>query len=135
MRVLYEAELTGDRPAEVLELAFGRFRFTEEGRAYAARLVNDYVTHRRRVDRVLSDALEHWELERLGAVDRAILRLATVEALYLLETPGPVLLDEALRLAHRYGDPRSPAFINGVLDPIVRRARPKEPPRAAAEGA
>ncbi len=123
MRVLYEAEITGDKPLEIMELSFGRFRFSEDGRAYLEQLIEACVRHRRKIDNTIRPRLQNWELERLGAVERAILRLATAEILYCADTPAQVILDEALRLAHRYGDDAAPAFVNGVLDPIARGAR------------
>jgi len=125
-RVLYEAEITGDDAREVLALAFGRFRFTVEGRRYAEALLEARLRHRTRLDRELSTLLRNWELARLGATERAILRLAAAELFHLRETPARVVLDEALRLAHRYGDPRSASFVNGVLDALGRKARPGE---------
>lgn len=136
MRVLYEVDLTGDDAGEILELAFGRFRFTEDGRSYAAELVTRYLQQREQVDRLIVEHLENWRFDRVGAVERAILRLATTEILCFEETPARVILDEALRLAHRYCDDGSAAFVNGVLDPIARMARGAElPPAPASEDA
>jgi transcription antitermination protein NusB len=126
MRVLYESELTGDDPGAVLELAFGRFRFSEEGRSHAEALIAAYRRHRRRIDRILQETLNRWDLARLGAIERALLRAAAAEILYLPETPAPVALNEAVRLAHRYLDERAAGFVNGVLDPIARRERAAE---------
>ena len=71
------------------------------------------------VDGHIARAAERWRLERLAAVDRNILRLATAE---LLEgaTPPKVVIGEALRLSHWFGGPKTPAFVNGVLDRIAR---------------
>jgi N utilization substance protein B len=126
MRVLYESEATGDDPQVILELAFGRFRFTESGRRHAEALVVAYRRHRRRIDGVLSGTLRNWDLARIGALERALLRLAATEILYLPETPAPVVLDEAVRLAHRYLDERGAGFVNGVLDPVARQTRAGE---------
>jgi N utilization substance protein B len=126
MRVLYEADITGDDPREVLELAFGRLRFTEEGRCYAQRIVAGFLAEAARIDGAIAEQLQHWQLERIGGIERAILRLATAELLLIAETPVEVILDEALRLAHRYGDPAGAPFVNGVLDAIARVARPAE---------
>jgi N utilization substance protein B len=133
MRVLYEADITGDSPVALLDLAFGRYRFSEDGRAYARRLVTAFLEHHGRVDATIREHLEHWHLERLGTLERAILRLATVELLCFDETPARVALDEALRLSHRYCDPASRAFVNGVLDPIARRSRGEELPTRPPE--
>ncbi|MCK4303912.1 MAG: transcription antitermination factor NusB [Candidatus Eisenbacteria sp.] len=123
MRVLYEADITGDNALEIIELGFGRFRFTEDGRAYAERLVRQSVQHHRKIDNAICKRLENWDLNRLGALERAILRLATAEILFFRDTPVEVILDEALRLGHRYGDEGAPAFLNGVLDPIAHGER------------
>jgi N utilization substance protein B len=71
------------------------------------------------IDRHIAAASDRWRLERLGVVDRNILRLASAE---LLEgvTAAKIVLDEAVRLAQWFGGPRSPAFVNGVLDRIAR---------------
>lgn len=62
---------------------------------------------------------EHWRLERVGAVERAILRVALAE-LDRGETPPKVVIDEAVRLAHWFGGARAPAFVNGILDAAAR---------------
>ncbi|MFH1143115.1 MAG: transcription antitermination factor NusB [Candidatus Eisenbacteria bacterium] len=126
MRVLYEAEVTGDDAREILALAFGRLRLTAEGRRYAEALLEARLRHRTRLDKEIQATLEHWDLDRLGLVERSILRLAAAELFHLPETPARVVLDEALCLAHRYGDPRSAGFVNGVLDALGHKARARE---------
>jgi N utilization substance protein B len=126
MRVLYEADVTGDDPLDILQLGFGRFRFTEDGRDYAEELVERCGRHRRKIDNAIVACLQNWDLARLGAIERAILRLAAAELLFMRTTPAQVILDEALRLAHRYGEDRTSAFVNGVLDPVARRERKAE---------
>ncbi|HTH64331.1 MAG TPA: transcription antitermination factor NusB [Gemmatimonadales bacterium] len=72
-------------------------------------------------DERLSRAAEHWRLERVGVVERNILRLAMAE-LDEGATPPRVVLDEAIKLAHWFGGARSPAFVNGVLDALARES-------------
>ncbi|HEX9217693.1 MAG TPA: transcription antitermination factor NusB [Gemmatimonadales bacterium] len=69
-------------------------------------------------DRRIADAAEHWRLERVGVVERNILRLALAE-LDEASTPPRVVIDEAVKLAHWFAGPRAPGFINGVLDAIA----------------
>lgn len=133
MRTLYETEITGDDPSEVLALAFGRLRLTEDGRDYAQRLLDAVRRHRRKIDNAISKQLARWDLTRLGTVERAILRLAAAELIYLRDTPVHVVLDEALRLAHRYGDEGAAGLLNGVLDPLARSER-RLPSKAAGAG-
>jgi N utilization substance protein B len=71
------------------------------------------------IDGRISDKSEHWRLERMPAVDRTILRLAVYE-MSELETPVPVVIDEALELARQFSGDESVSFINGVLDAVHR---------------
>ncbi len=71
------------------------------------------------LDAHLARATERWRLERLAVIDRNILRIATYELAHDL-VPGKVAIDEALWLAHRFGTPESPGFVNGVLDRVAR---------------
>jgi len=70
-------------------------------------------------DARIVDAAEHWRLERVGVVERNILRLALAE-LDEASTPARVVIDEAVKLAHWFAGARAPAFINGVLDSVAR---------------
>lgn len=74
------------------------------------------------VDDLIRQAAARWELSRIAAVDRAILRLALCE---LLEgrTPEKVLLNEAIELAKEYSTAESGAFVNAVLDAVRKRLR------------
>ena len=62
----------------------------------------------------------NWRLERLGAIERCVLRLAAAE-LIRGETPPKVVIQEAVRLAERYGSAHSARFVNGVVDALARR--------------
>ena len=62
---------------------------------------------------------QHWRLERMGKVDRNILRLATRELIALADVPRRVTLNEAVELAKRYGSEGSAGFVNGILDRIA----------------
>jgi len=74
------------------------------------------------IDRRISEKSEHWRLERMPAVDRSILRLAVYE-MNELQTPVPVVIDEALELARQFSGDESVSFINGVLDAVHRNAQ------------
>ncbi len=72
-----------------------------------------------RLDVALAGAAERWRVERLAVVDRNVLRLATLE-LEAGRTPPKVVIDEAVKLARWFGGPKSPAFVNGILDRLAR---------------
>lgn len=79
-------------------------------------LYEGVLTHQADIDRRLSEAAENWRLVRMAAVDRNVLRLGAYELLYVPDLPPNVALDEAIKLARRYGTADSSAFVNGVLD-------------------
>ncbi|MFB3908442.1 MAG: transcription antitermination factor NusB [Candidatus Eisenbacteria bacterium] len=133
-RAAFEADLTGDDPLEVLELSLGRFRFTPDGRAFALRLARGLSDRLEEVDALLTQLLERWSLARVSTVVRAILRVGSVELLAVDETAPAVVVNEAVRLAKRYGEEDSAAFVNGVLDAAARRLRPGAFDRDEGEG-
>lgn len=77
------------------------------------------------IDKLISDRSAHWRLERMSVVDRNILRLAIYEMSHL-ETPPPVVIDEAIELARQFSGDESIAFINGVLDAIRKDLKPEQ---------
>jgi transcription antitermination protein NusB len=89
-------------------------------RVLARRLIDAVAGSADAIDRELADVTTHWRLERLGAIERCLLRLGAAE-LRLGEAPPRVVIQEAVRLAERYGSDASPRFVNGVLDAMARR--------------
>jgi transcription antitermination protein NusB len=86
--------------------------------AYIRRVLDTLEANFPEVDQALRDSLENWRLERLSVMDRAILRLAATEILYLEDIPPRVSIQEAIRLAEQYGGDESGRFVNGVLDAL-----------------
>ena len=91
-----------------------------EERVLAGTLVREVQAEGKAIDRDLEAVTANWRLERLGAIERSVLRLAAAE-LRNGETPPRVVLQEAVRLAERYGSEQSARFVNGVLDALARR--------------
>lgn len=89
-------------------------------RDVASRLVGTVVERGAQLDADIMSVTSNWRLDRLGAIERSVLRLAAAE-LARGETPVKVVLQEAVRLAERYGTERSARFVNGVLDAYARR--------------
>jgi len=81
-------------------------------------LVLGAAAHREELDARIQEAAEHWELKRMSAVDRNLLRMAAYELIHDPETPVGVVIDEAIEIAKKYSTPESPAFVNGILDKL-----------------
>lgn len=90
-----------------------------EGREYADELVRGASAARDALDARIKSASRHWRLERMARVDRNILRLGVFELEKCHDVPRPVVIDEAVELAKRYGAEGSGVFVNGVLDRIA----------------
>lgn len=88
-------------------------------REFASRLIATILDRGTEVDATLAEVTANWRLERLGAIERSVLRLAAAELLRGA-TPPRVVLQEAIHLAERYGTARSARFVNGVLDAYAR---------------
>jgi N utilization substance protein B len=89
-------------------------------RAFADALIRIVAAERADIDEELAAVTTNWRIERLGHIERCVLRLAAAE---LLQggTPPRVVIQEAVRLAERYGSSQSARFVNGVLDALARR--------------
>ena len=72
------------------------------------------------LDAEVARDLAHWRVERMGVIERNILRLA-VHELREGGAPAPVVISEAVRLAHWFAGAKAPPFVNGVLDAVARR--------------
>jgi N utilization substance protein B len=91
---------------------------------YARRLVIGTDAHREEIDALIRKYSEHWALERMPVVDRALLRLGTFELGWVPETPAAVAITEAVELAKEYSTKDSGRFVNGLLARINEDVRP-----------
>ena len=87
---------------------------------FANDLIGGIFEHREELDQAIDAASENYTLDRLSAIDRNILRLATYEILHRDDIPTPVTINEAIEIAKRFGTAESAGFVNGVLDSIQR---------------
>ena len=139
LQALYAADLrttarSGEPPASVdmLERVADHFDLHEGVREFAEQIVRGVDQSRETLDRRIASHARNWRVERMAAVDRNVLRIATWELAHT-DTPDSVVIDEAIELARDFGSERSPAFVNGVLDAIARELR--DPAAAASDGA
>lgn len=122
LQALYQHDLLGGLADRALEgFIAGRCPEAADA-AYARRLVGLCRAHGADIDQAIRGAAENWDLRRMAVVDRNILRLALGELLYMEEIPPKVAINEAINLAKRFSTAQSGAFVNGILDRIVRRS-------------
>ena len=121
LQALYAWDVRGEEGLErVATHVWDDLAVGPEERKVASQLVSVVIKQGREIDATLSEVTANWRLERLGAIERCVLRLAAAE-LIRGETPPKVVIQEAVRLAERYGSAQSARFVNGVVDALARR--------------
>jgi transcription antitermination protein NusB len=112
--IIYAAALRGVDPVELLaERPSGPD--APPVNSYTVTLVEGVAAHRERIDELLTEHAEGWTLNRMPAVDLAVLRLGLYELLWAADVPDAVAIDEAVHLARTLSTDDSPRFVNGVL--------------------
>jgi len=120
IQALYAWEMTGSPDlAKVAGRLFDDLAVTAKERELASQLLRRIITDQKKIDRQLADLTTNWRLERIGVIERCVLRVAAAELLGE-ETPPRVVMQEAVSLAERFGSPDSARFVNGVVDSLAR---------------
>lgn len=118
LQVLFQDDLnTRSNPAAADEFV-GRRLGAPELVDFARSLISGVRRNRPELDELLGRTADNWSLDRMACTDRNLLRLGAYEILYT-DTPGRVVINEAVELAKRYGTGQSPQFVNGILDQFL----------------
>ena len=118
MQLVYQMDITGDFNISDLSVIEESAAVVEKKQAHDT--LQAVQEHHEEIDRLITDHLDSWNLDRIAKTDLAILRTAVAEMLYVEAVPVNVSINEAVNLAKKYGDDRSYAFINSVLGKISR---------------
>ena len=121
LQALYAWDVRGEQQLErVATQIWDDLSVPPDERKLAGFIIRTLSQHGDEIDAELAEVTTNWRLDRLGVVDRCVLRLGAAE-LQRGETPPRVVLQEAVHLAERYGTVKSAKFVNGVLDALARR--------------
>jgi N utilization substance protein B len=119
LEVLYEAEIRGEPPSDVLARRVEQAEQPLAEQAFAERLVDGVAAHRERIDELIATYSVGWTLDRMPMVDRNILRLGAYELLWSDEVPDGVAISESVALATELSTDESPRFVNGLLSRLL----------------
>ena len=119
LSLLYEAETKSISPAEVVAA------LPVEPAPFAVELVSGVGRNAEQVDGYIRRFAKGWALERMPAIDRALLRIGVYELIHRPDVPTGAVLSEAVELAGRYSTDESSRFVNGVLGQIAKEVRPE----------
>lgn len=122
LQAIYQAEVQGDTfIAQMLPTFISQATDDNDVRQLATLMACGAWDYRNDADEWAGRLIPRWTITRLAAVDRNILRLALWELTHQPQTPGKVVLDEAINMAKEYSTEDSSAFINGVLDAALKQ--------------
>lgn len=124
MQMLFQWDMSQQDFAKLEARFWKSAKAADKTRAFANKLFEGAARDVTALDEVIGKHCENWRFERLSAIDRAILRLAIYE-MNTVETPGKVVLDEAVELAKKFSSEEAGSFVNGVLDSVHKSLQTK----------
>jgi transcription antitermination protein NusB len=119
VQALYQIDMRGIDPAEAIKVITSG-EMEPADKEFLEKLVHGVLEQQQSIDESIKKYLRNWSLDRLALVDRAILRIAVYEILFMNEIPSKVSVNEALELARAFGMEESVKFINGVLANVAK---------------
>lgn len=121
LQMLFQYDMSGNTPDMILVTFEELQKSKPNTREFATRIFRGTVDNMPDLDEKIQNQAENWRLSRMAGVDRNIIRMSVYEFLHESDTPKLVIIDEAIEIAKKYGTAKSPQFINGILDGILKR--------------
>lgn len=118
LQYLYQVDITSDHSGKVIDDFLEHFVEDENVKPYARELIEGVFTHLQHLDRLIDQAASNWRVSRMSRTDRNILRISAYELTCRVDIPYKVAINEGVELAKRFGSPKCPSFVNGVLDRV-----------------
>ena len=131
IQFLFARDMQGTEKPESPEVFWTLHSAKTSTRAFAESLINGVLQNQADIDSRITELLQNFRLERLAAVDRNVLRVATYELLHCPDVPAPVILNEAIDIAKALSAGESGSFVNGILDKLAKTLRKSEVKRNA----
>jgi len=119
MQVLFQIELTNVDPEEAMKNVLEESELDEKSKAFSRMLIQGTLEKLDQVDEKIKESAHKWQLERIGNVEKTVLRMGAYEILYLEEIPNAVAINEAITLVKVYSTEKAAPFVNGILDKIA----------------
>lgn len=130
LQFLFQRDVNRGPLDPALELFWADKTGPQRARAYAETLIRGVEHHRRELDQLISRYAEHWDVKRMGGVDRNVMRIGLYEMTGDQPVPPLVAIDEAVEIAKQYSSNESGRFVNGILDRARQDVCP--PPKEVA---
>ncbi|MDR2789877.1 MAG: transcription antitermination factor NusB [Campylobacteraceae bacterium] len=117
--LLYAQDVGNDAISKYKDEIFEEKKIRNQQKKFALELYHGILENIDAIDKAINEYLKEWELEKVGKVERALLRLGAYELLYT-RLDSAVVINEAIELAKEFGNDTSSKFVNGVLDSIKK---------------
>ena len=115
MQMLFQWDMSQQITEKLEETFWKNAKAAAQTRTFANQLFEGAAHDAKQLDELISKHAENWRLERISAIDRAILRLAMHE-MRATDTPAKVVINEAVDLAKKFSSEEAGGFVNGILD-------------------
>ena len=121
VQLLFQLDFNAtDELGRVLDEFWGSFEDKPDVRRFAESLIHGVLEHRDALDKKIQHYAANWDLDRMGGVDRNVLRLALYEILHRKDIPPVVSVNEAIELAKELSSDEAAKFVNGILDRAIK---------------
>lgn len=118
-KVLFQVDQVEADPQKAFRYLLHDVQLAEKDRDFSWELVAGCLSHLEEIDEKISRFAKDWSLERMSAVDKNVMRIASFEILFTEESQSVVAIDEAIEISKRYGEENSGSFVNAILDKIL----------------
>lgn len=126
LQALYLHDLTKLGMEKVLRSLFHKTTVEAKIREFTVELAEGAAAHRDELDELIIKVAKNWEMKRMAALDRNLLRMSAYEILHKPDTPVSVIIDEAVEIAKEFSTDKSGKFVNGILDKIKNERTDKK---------
>jgi len=121
MQALYQLDIQGTGLLELLGEFFIEYATNKNVATLASEWTRGTWNNLEICDELISTSIIKWKMSRLATVDRSTLRLSVYQLKFCPDIPPKVVINEAIELAKKFGTDKSSAFVNGVLDAVLKK--------------
>ncbi len=119
LKILYQAEITHREISSAAKYFWTQLESIDpQVKEFTERIATGIEQNLKAIDEKITHYATNWQITRMAAIDRNVLRIGVFELLYAPDIPPKVSINEAVELAKKYGDLESGKFVNGILDKI-----------------